>query len=470
MSALSVNLKQFYQRRGMWLMYAFWAMNGYFIFHLVNLSQKFARSLDTINSYDATFLYLWPMILCIMSGAYIASMLGEGLIRPIVFMLPRYPKVLRNVLLRSGIFISAVWCVVFTLLFGKMDLKSETNLLGSFGLNMLGFTLGTVFAFAGVWKIHLFWIIVPILFWQGPELVTILQTGFNGYPWVLIGLSATLCTLGWSYLGKEGLVRKFQDQQWLRLFGVIPFSKRKYAETTKPGPALTGVERFFFKRIQSCKSIGIMKNIWGYLYNSLAPMSVNGTCFILPLFLAIPLIPLGYLNSPGNDIVLRLYSMTSFIMSVSLSLPIFYSLLFVGGRSERFVTSVIVTFISGLSTIIFMCSVSLESYFLNLILPSFSIKGYELLFIPLSLQYVWLPILIIPSIMSLRVLWRLSPVCSVLLASFQYILTVTMVPLLQFGFFKSGFLVAAGFVILAWIIFIFVCWLASKRASLVKAR
>jgi hypothetical protein len=462
MSAVTVNLKQFYQRRGMWLMYAFWALIGYFLIHS---AIAFSRTDKTL---DSAYVYLWQLVLCLFSGGFVGSMLGEGLTRPLVYMTPGYQVVLRKILLCSGLFICSLWCVVLVFLPKTLRIEPGINFIGLWGLNLLGFVLGTAFQFAGGWKLHLFWIMGPLVIWQGPGVIASLRILGDQYPWAALGVAIILGIMGWRYLGKEGWVRNFQDEKWLPFFGLIPRSRRKYAETPKPGPVSTDVDGFFIKRIKSCHPDGSMRYLWGQLYiHSGGGVNNKVELFLFLIFVFIIGMPLGYFVDDGNRSNPSLYMMLSLLISFMALLPLFSSMLLVASRKVRFLTTVFAVVCWSVWPIFLIVFLSAQSMMLEKVLPDIVWRKFELTYHVIPIKYIWMPLAFTPVIATLRITWGWKLVYFIL-----YI--VSHVPLF---FFMANFLrflsltsFTCIYVLMIWIIFILICWLAAMRAPLIPKR
>jgi hypothetical protein len=473
MSALMENMKQFYQRLGMWGVYGIWAMNGVILFQL---SVTF-RNHNT--SVEPAYFHLWQFVICIMSGALMGSMQGEALTRPLVFLLPKYPDVLRKILLGCGLLVSGMWCLSFTIFSTMMGLISDGNFLGSFGLNMIGFMLGAAFIFAGVWKVLLFWILIPGAIWQGSSFVIVLQAAAVRYPWATVGLAILLCIMGWRFFGREGFVRGYQGRPWLPFVGLAGSDRYNIPDTQKPkdqgvqsaNQSPRRVDNFFLNRIQACRQ-GTMGYIWGQLYRFWGPMMKDGkVSAVLLLVLTLMFGFFGYLNSQNNnDASVALYIFFSFQWVAYLSLPCFMSQVLTGGRQQRFWATVVVTLSSAFCIILILTYISLEMVLLEKVMPDIPFKGDVISYHAISMKFVWVPLFTAPLVTTLRLLWRYRPFYSILCLCSQFLFVVITASLIREGFVKSAYPIVLLFVMVTWVIFVLSCRLVSMRASLVKAR
>ena len=137
MGILAINLKQLYQRRGLWLGYLMFAL-----FVWVSLMV----ALDDPRAGAGTFIGLILLVFLVGMAAAVVQM--EILTKPMAFCLPQHRRIVGRFILTIGVVANAVAAMLF-LFYPGLPLAWRLLVLGS------AFAAGLVFYLAGAWWVFL---------------------------------------------------------------------------------------------------------------------------------------------------------------------------------------------------------------------------------------------------------------------------------------------------------------------------
>ncbi len=463
MSILSVNLKHFYQRRSMWLVYL---VIGIFAF-----SFGFGGKLAGVPVGKGHFIV--PVVLQFLVGIYAASTPIQTLIKPFSYCLPGHRAVPRKLIFTVGIVTSLLgslvlpghsrlwwpWALVTCSLFFAGLIVYLIGAALVFGVRNCGAVVGL-----GVW-----------LFF-GAAFLNLHVTAERlvvEYPIVIVPLGLAGGAAVWIWLGRTDWSRRFCAISRLGMLDVWDHNKMKqYARRqaaskwdklkNHPEP---WVERFFLSRMSNCDGLRPGRYIWGGFYTTYAMVLSNWKGTLTgSLILLMFVLCLSYWRPEGTNILFLMAGG----MAVNMPLPVHSSMAFPGGRKERFFTSLALTGSIAAANTAVLAVILAVSIGLAPIMPNIPLRDSELSFRAMSPQLLFVPSIIVPIALALRLIIFRSPYSTFASA------TVVVVLLFSFGFVSSGRFAGpinpallAGLLILGWLALVLVLRHVCTRRSLV---
>jgi hypothetical protein len=465
MSVMTINLKQLVQRRILWLVYAFLTLSGGV--YAVALLDALSRGRNTRGWFSGL------LMLSAVVGVLVASMQMEMLVKPFAFGLPGHRSVVRRILIRAGITINLLACLLFLAYPGLTAAADAMVVVAAFFSGLTFFWLGVAWVFVG-WNAAIMLAMIPaIIFGSGLfNLHILIERVVVGYPFAVIALGIAVTIVAWLQLGREAFLRGYCGQLRLGITDAFdPNKQRQYARQVnawkkiKPGWQAPRIEGFFRNRMSDCQGVGIGRYLWGQCYATLGPMLMfqsNSYANLVMLLLIVCVF--GYIGQGAG----MLYFMLSIVLIQAFS-PAYSTVLVPGGRRERFwanLTNLIV--LTGFVTIFLLGAMALMIP-LERVMPDLTIKNHPIPYRALSLQYWYMPLLLMPLGATLYLMFSRRPlVLMVLICCLSpFAMFLTMAP--KGSWFQTipGYSMAA-LVGLAWMVYGLVCHRVCLKWSLVR--
>lgn len=463
MTVLTMNLKQLYQRRGLWLAYLMFAF-------YVWVSVKVA--LDDPRAGAGTFIGL--ILLAFMVGMMAAVLQTEILTKPMAFCLPQHRRTVVRFIVTIGIATNALGAMLF-LFYPGLPLVWRLLVLGS------AFAAGLVLYLAGAWwgffarqpMALIGFLVVIFFFGQRLGLHVRLEQIVVLHPVAVMAAGVLAALAMWLYLTRADLARRNCLRPWIGFAEVFDRDKLRRSPQYRSAAPWTRlkdhprpwVESFFIDRIAGSQPLSTMRCAWGAVYNSFALVlsQWRNVLFLVVVMTAF----LGYL---GHLMVILFASLPIVAGAMGLSHGALYSsLLTAGGRHERFASTLVVAATGAVLVTVFMALVAALSVPLADVLPDFHVYGQRLTYRVISARVFYGPWVLLPiAAMIHLVLYRRPVLLMILLMVFAYavvlaaeLLSRDLRPLVNAP-------AAATLAALCWLIFILVLSRIAHRRPLVR--
>jgi hypothetical protein len=464
MSVLIANLKHLYQRRSMWLVYL---VVGLFAF-----SFRFTGKLAG-TPVGKGYLIV-PVALEFLIGVYAASMPIQILTKPFSYCLPGHRAVPRKFVF---------WMGVVTSLLGALVLPGYSRLWWWPWVLVTGaiFCAGLIMYWVGValvFGVRNSGPIVGLAVWlffgaAFLDLHVVAERAVVDHPFAIIFLGLAGGAVMWIWLGSTNWARRFCAVSRLGSLDVWDQDKMKeYArkqanskwDKFKNHPD-SWVERFFLDRMKSCDPLGPGRHICGGLYTTYG-MTLSrwkGTLPGLPVSLAFVLF-LCYLQPDGTNILFLMVAVTV----ANLRLPVYSGLAIPGGRNERFFTAITLAGSNAVLVTAVLALLVAASIGLAPIMPDIPFRGEDISFHAMSLRLLFVPSVIMPIALALRLIIFRRP--------FSRLASISLLIALMFAFGVNssgelGTLISAtsviSMLILGWLAFVLVLRHVCMKRSLV---
>ena len=441
MGILAVNLKHYYQRRGLWFWYVIIACQLP-VFFMSALDNK-----ESVSFFERdSFMPFWVLAMAsLLPGTAIWVMLKETISKPFTFCMPGHRQVLRKVVFLIGSVISMLLSLLFiscpTRTFGH---ALFVVLAGGF-IAMMLYLLGVMNAMGRQNKIKIQHVLMFVVFGAffvggGKHLAAFVISS----PAVVILFGVVVCAIAWRQLGRESLARKNCGKPVLGMMDRWNMDKmRRYREEmlkTKMGRQNTGIfaglEEFFLGRMAGCEFLSMGRYVWGHVY------SVMGRSFgamrwrqlvILPILLLVG----GYLGRSGSSVLDIIFIvMPLLVVTIGVNLNAYPTVLVPGGRRERAWGAVASGVTITVAAVVVVSVFAVVSMWLETILPAITVKGYDFEYAAMSFGKLSLLLIFIPLSLAVGMLFPRS-----MIAKFAVIIIMSQVlfvggTLSHFDFFK----------------------------------
>ena len=405
MGILTVNLKHLYQRRGLWLVYPFL---GFFVW--VSIVMAF----DDPATGGGRFIGL--VVSALLVGLMAAILQIEVLTKPFSYCLPGHRKVPRKFIFSVGIVTNLLASPIFLLYPGLGWWQWIPVICSAFFAGLVFYFIGVGLAF-GI-RNSAAWIGFLPLFVVGGGffgLHIIIERAIVENPIGITLLGAFSSIAVWIWLGDVGLARRYCGMPWVGLFDAWNRDKmRKYKQVRAnikwdklkkhPKP---WVERFFLGRMNKCDYLGAGRHIWGGLYTTLGLLlsQWQGNIFLV-LFMVFFL---GYMERFWFLMFFPLIGIAGYIHS-----PVYSSMLFSGGRRERFATVITLaatTAVLGGVLFIILAALSVP---LAVIIPDITVRGITIAFHTITINLFYAPLVFVPFAFTVNLIFYRKPIFIIL--------------------------------------------------------
>jgi hypothetical protein len=464
MSILTANLKHLYQRRGLWLVYAFLGLIGFL---------SIMVALDSPRAGKGQFV--WLVMLQVLVGSMAATLAREVLAKPFSYCLPGHRKTVRKFILWVGVVIN----LLASLPYLKYPSVYSPHLIlvfcSGFFASLIFYWLGVAWAFSlkksVSWIGFLLWAIIALLFF---DLHVVLESAIVRYPGivVLVGLLSTVAA--WLWLGDAGLARRYCAVPWIGLFDIWNRDKvQRYGQARAaikwdklkkhPNPR---VERFFLTRIQSGDYFKSGRYVWGGLYTTFAVAMSRWTSTLSGLFVALLLVCLFCYMDPMT-VTFALFFTPAFMVA-HIRLPVYSSMLISGGRNERFVTAMTLVAVIAVLITVMVTIVAAISIPLAAIMPDITLRGTTFKFHAAYLQPFFVPLLMIPIVFTIQLIFLKKPFVTMVTVILLFVLLFTGASGLKaLSTMLNPIFLLVGLLVLSWVIFVTVLRYICMRRCLV---
>jgi hypothetical protein len=437
MSILTMNLKQLYQRRGLWLAYG---MFGLFVW----VSVIFA--LDTQAAGEGKFIGL--IALAFLIGMTAAVLQMEILTKPMAFCLPGHRQSVRKFIFSIGVVTNGASALLFLLYPGLPFAWRLLVLCSAFFAGLVFFLAGAVLAFR---------------FQRTSDFTSLLALGISGvvllklhipleqivvlHPLVVMGFGL-LCAAGvWVYLNNADLARRHCLRPWVgfdELFNREKLRRSPRKRDAAPWAKLKDhprpwVEEFFISRMTQCEPLSPARFAWGAVYSSFAIVISQWKYPVsLALFFGIFL---GYWGPRMS--MMPAFFLPFVIMGMYASQPTVYSaMLIAAGRKERFFSTLAVMASGAGLLVVFLAGVSILSVPLASVMPDIKFHGLNVSYGTIGIEAIYISLAFLPLASAVQLLLYRRPLLMMVAVA---ILACLLAPIFIFLQSSSG-----AFVRLIW--------------------
>jgi len=405
MSILTVNLKHLYQRRGLWLVYAFL---GFIAFACI------AGALDRPaagKGQFTRFVLLSPVI-----GLLAAMLALEVVAKPFSYSLPGHRKTLRQFISVVGVTVSLLGSLLFLMYPGLRSWQLALVPCSTLFAGLIFYWLGVwlIFGIRSSWRFVGFLplVIITAGFFN---LHVIIERAIVETPFAVILVGALSSVVAWRLLGNAGLARRYCAVPWL---GFLDFWNRdklqRYTQAKKaikweklkthPNP---WVEQFFLGRMKECEYFSQGRHVWGGLYTTFA-VALSRWRDALSGFL-MALLVVCFLGYMGPAATIIFFIMPGFMVAQT-RLPAYSSMLVSGGRTERFITTITLVATIAVLVTVLVTVVAASSLPLAAIMPDFTLRGANFSFHAVNMGLFFVPLLMIPIVFALQLIFFRKPI------------------------------------------------------------
>ncbi len=464
MSVLTVNLKQLYQRRGLWLGYLMFA-----VFVWVSL----IVALDEPRAGTGTFIGL--ILLAFLVGMAAAVVQMEILTKPMAFCLPQHRRTVGRFILTVGVVANAAGATLF-LFYPGLPFVWQLLVLGS------AFAAGLVFYLAGAWWVFLVrepmalvgFLIAIFFFGRQLGLHVRLERIVVLHPLAGMTVGVLTALAMWLYLTRADLARRNCLRPWIGFAEVFDRDKLRrspQARSAAPWTRLKDhprpwVQKLFLGGMTKCRPLSAARCACGAVYSSFALVLSQWTNV---LFLVVVMtVFLGYL---GRHLMVILFASLPIVAgAMGLSHGALYSsLLTAGGRRERFCATLTVAATGAVLVTVFMALVAALSVPLSHLLPELHIYGQRLTYHVINARVFYGSWVVLPIAATIHLVFYRRPLLSmILLMALMYAVVLTA-ELLSHDLRPLANAPAAGtLATFCWLTFILVVSRIANRRPLVK--
>jgi hypothetical protein len=391
MSILTANLKHLYQRRGLWLVYAFL---GSIALPVIMAVIKVAKTGEGV--------FVYPVIWMFIVGWIAATIQIEIISKPYTYCLPGHRKIVRQFILLVGLTVSLLCSLVFLLYPGLNLWQLLPVILSGFSVFLAFYWFGVIISFSIYSQVR--WVgFLPLIFIAGMffKLQIILETMVIKFPVLFIIIGILISVLAWLWLDEDSIARRYCANPLIGFFGGWDRSKIQRhrqaliaAKGDKAFRTSPHVEQFFLSRIGKHDYTSIGKYVWGGLYTTFGTIQSQSRSGFLGMTFAV-LFMLCYFGYIGRMATMMLFIMPGF-MVIPIRLPLYSNMLISGGRKERFVTTV--TVVGAITVLITAAVAILAALTIPMVnfMPDISLLKLPLTFHAADLRLFFVPLLIIP--------------------------------------------------------------------------
>ncbi len=473
MRILIANLKHLYQRRFLWMVYAFLGFFAWLRLSAV-LHEHRMNTLEGRVPAETG----WPLAVifaAVVVGWIVAEMQMSILVKPFSFCLPGHRQAVRKVVLLTAVATSLMGSLAFLVYPVLLGGQRELVLCSTF---FAGLAAGTGTAWLGLRSARAASVSLAfamfILFGGFFDLPILIERALVEHPIPVMGLGGLVTLAVWIHLGHGNLARERCLKPWFGLGETLRPERLARMEKARleasqwkgfkehPRP---WVEHLFLGRMARPRVFSTARFVWGALYVSFGLMMSRWRAMIVPV-LVIALF-LGF----GNPALWLVWIM-AMIAAGTASRPALYSkMLVAGGRRERFYATLAVTVIN--TCLLLLCggAAILVSIPLAGIMPELAYKGMRFHYQVIDVRMLYVPLVCLPLISAIRLIFypRLIGVVVILAMVFQVGAMmsissrgVNLAPLLRPG-------VVVALAMLCWLAFVLVLNHLAGRRCLVRS-
>jgi len=463
MSVLTMNLRPLYQRRVLWFVYIVF---GFFVWVSVCVPL-----FDREDPEGGAGKFVGLVVFQFLVGLWAGVMQMEILTKPFAFCLPGHRLTVRKFIFLIAVVTNVPGSLLF-LLYPRLPVGLMPVVLCS------AFCAGMVFYVAGVWLAFgakqplafLGFMVFAVFAGKLLNLARLLGSAIVHYPSLVTALGLLCGAALWLRLGASNLARRNCLRPWM---GFEAFNYQKVRDTRTrfsaerwkrlkdhPQP---WVESLFIGCMERCRPLSAARYAWGTLYTSFGLfLSRWPNVLLLVLFWTLFL---GYMGP-------RMWALVVFVPMIlvwNAKPPVFSSMLAVGGRKERFYSTLTTAVAASVLLVLLVGVVIAVSALLSSRIPDTSFRGLTLSYQRITVRCLYAPLIFLPIAGVLHLLFYRKPVVMIVtsiaiayLVVMGSIVSRTQLPVIH----SLQAAITAGPI--AWIIFVLVLRHIATKHCLVK--
>jgi hypothetical protein len=450
-----------------------WLLYG--VFGLIDLCLA-TSACENLSNDPSGFVGSWWVLSSLILGISISAIQMSIVGKTLAFMLPGHERGVRPILLGAGLAVIGIFSLVYLSYPGISPVAHIGLVVSAFSLGMFFYWLGVgVVLVWGMKYVAILLIIGVFIFSMG-----------RWFEWIILELPILSIMLGavatgvfWWLLRQPEFFKQYCRETWYSSAAIAASKRRQPTfEDQSPLPARRGrleiiTERFFLKRMQSCKSSGTARYLWGQLYEMLGP-SVGrwkSKMWALMPFTVIVLV-CGYMIIEDEPSTLLLpYLLFPFIMLGYFEQENVGQLV-VGGRRERYVSVMTITIVLTLTMTLILLVACLISIPLQWVLPNIDTGGgFPHPFHAIPMWPCWAPFWMVPLNNALLLIFRGLQV----LARIMTLCICGLIPIWLLGNIRNPtdtalVMCALSLIIASWVFLGLSSWYVCHKWSLVRTR
>ena len=462
MSILTVNLKHYYQWRGLWVVYLFLVL---FAFACI------ASPLEDPEAGQGSYIGLAGLAFAV--GFLVSTTRIDVLTKPFSYCLVGQRAMVRKVIFSVAVVVNLLGSMLFLIYPGLGLFQQGVVVCSAFFAGLTFYLSGVVLAFGiknPILAVVLFpWLILGTRF--GPHVI--IERAIVEYPYAVICVGILSGAAVWLWLGRADLARRHCNVPRISLLDSWNREKLKKYNAAKNAHKLKGhprpwVWRFFLGRMAQYDYLGDGRYVWGVLCNHFAMMVSLWKSFAV--YLALLTIVSGYMI---HWMVAALIILPVAILGHQRP-PVYSSMLTFGGRRERFVSTAVLCvggIASACAAVLIMVGLSVP---LARFMPEIGVKdSARLVFRIIDARFVFIPLVAASFFLTIRLVFYRKPVFMMLLLMLLFAL---MVPLGIVGRESIRAIITnrgcvAGIAVVGWAIFFLVLgYICEKRCLVGQGR
>jgi hypothetical protein len=431
-----------------------------------------AVALDDPEAGAGRFIGL--ILLAFLVGMLAAVLQMEILTKPMTFCLPRERQTMRRFVFVVGLVGNALGALLFLFYPGLPFVWRLLVLVSACAAGMAVYLAGGLWIFHAKQPMALVGFLIAIFFFgQQLGLHIWLENTVVLHPLAVMAVGALTAFGMWHYLGRAELVRRICLRPWLGVVDVFDREKLRRSQSMReaaPWAKLKDhprpwVESFFLAGMAASRPLGTARCAWGTAYTAFAVLiSQWASTLVLALIVAMLL---GYFDS---YIVIVMASTPIVMGAMSMAHGVLYSsLLTFGGRTERFVSTLVVALTGTVLLTLCMGVVVALSVPLATVMPEIRWYGLHATYRVVSLLVLYGPWVLLPIVAAIHLIFYRRPILTVV--AFMVVIGGLMVGLIQGRREVQAMAdvsTAVALVLVCWLVFAAVVYLLATRRCLVR--
>jgi len=405
MSILTVNLKHYYERHGLWLIYVFL---GIFVFACI------AGPLEHPKAGKGEYIGL--VVLALVVGFLVSITQIEVLTKPFSYCLGGQREVVRKLVFSVGVVVNLLGSMLFLTYPGLHPLQRLVVVCSAFFAGATFYMLGVALAFAVRNSAAVFGFL-PLLIVgrQFFGLHVILEWAIAEKPYAVVCVGVLSGAAAWLWLSRTDLARRYCNVPRISILDCCNREKLQKYNLAKKLHGLKDhprpwVERFFLGRMDKYDYLGVGRYVWGGLYNNFGMIVSRWKGNAVGLLLLTTL--LGYMG-PGGVFMLAILPLA---MLSLLRSSVYSSMLISGGRRQKFTASASSAGVGAAFICVIVLIVSGLSMQLARFMPDIALRGgsLTLVFMGVDARFVFVPLVIAPFALTMQLVFYRKRVYMVL--------------------------------------------------------
>ncbi len=463
MSILTVNLKHLYQRRGIWVVYAFLGL-----FAFVGVVAR----VEHPGAGEGQYIGL--VVLAFLIGLLAAALPIEVVTKPFSYCLPGHRKVARRFIFWVGAIVNFLASLLFLRYPGLHSWQLVLVVCSAFFGGLICYWLGVGLAF-GIRNSPAVVGFLPLVIFGGVflGLHVMIEYAIVENPFAVILAGVLSSVVVWFWLGDAHLARRYCAAPWVCFFDAWnrdKLQKYRWIRAAIKWDKLRKhrspwVETFFLGRMNRCDYFSTGRYIWGALYTAFPIGLSQWKSSLSGLFVASLMVCfLGYMGPWSINMIFFMPG----LMIAQMRLPVYSSMLISGGRSERYRGAMTLVITSALLITTMVTIIAASSMPLAAIMPDVTLRGGTFTFHAMIIELFFVPLLMIPIVFTIQLISYRRPIFIVLSIMLVFMLLFVIASLwhkqLRAGINPTSI---ASLVVLSWVLFSLVLRYICMRRCLV---